>query len=171
MAEFWTFPWSTASSLLSSFSTEGKVQIVDEKLISRSKKGLENFIWAKFDDYNLKEHLRKFWELFCLLEILCPRNSPGNNTGVGCHFLLQLEIKAQFSKFFETEGCTSHDVLSTVNPDLSIVLVGHVKPYQIKEECYLVRSCLLGARRMLLFTVEHVFLPMGEVWLRHSAEA
>ena len=90
---------------------------------------------------------------------------------MGCHFLLQLEIKAQFSKFFETEGCTSHDVLSTVNPDLSIILVGHVKPYYIKKECYLVRSCLLGARRMLLFMVEHVFLPVGEVWLRQNAEA
>jgi len=140
MAEFWTFAWSTASSPLSSFSIEGKVQIVDEKLISRSKKGLESFIWAKFDDYNLKEHLRKFWELFRPLEILCPRNSPGNNTGVGFHFLLQLEIKAQFSKFFETEGCMSHDVLSTANPDLSIILVGHVKPYQIKKECYFVST-------------------------------
>ena len=33
----------------------------------------------------------------------------------------------------------------------------------LKKECYLLRSCLVGARRMLLFMVEQVFLLMGEV--------
>jgi len=27
---------------------------------------------------------------FSLLRLLCPWDSPGKNTGVGCHFLLQL---------------------------------------------------------------------------------
>ena len=34
-------------------------------------------------------------------------------------------------------------------------------PYKIKKACYLLRSFLVGARRMLLFMVEQVFLPMG----------
>ena len=38
-----------------------------------------------------EEQLRKFWEL------LCP-----------------LEVKEQFCKFFETEGCTPNDILLTV---------------------------------------------------------
>ena len=31
-------------------------------------------------------------------------------------------------------------------------------PYKIKNECYLLRSCLVDARRMFLFIVELVFL-------------
>ena len=34
-------------------------------------------------------------------------------------------------------------------------------PYKIKKEGYLLRSCLDGAGRMLLFMVGYVFLPMG----------
>ena len=31
---------------------------------------MENFIWAKFEDFNPgTQHLRKFWELLCLLEV------------------------------------------------------------------------------------------------------
>ena len=37
--------------------------------------------------------------------------------------------------------------------------------HKIKKECSLLRSCLMGARRMLCFTAEQVFLPMSEVWL------
>ena len=37
-------------------------------------------------------------------------------------------------------------------------------PYKIKKECHLLRSCLVDARRMLLFMVEQVFLPIEEVW-------
>ena len=44
-------------------------------------------------------------------------------------------------------------------------------PYRIKEECYLLRSCIVaGPRGTLLFTVEKVFLPMGEVWLMLNAD-
>ena len=42
-------------------------------------------------------------------------------------------------------------------------------PYKIKKECYLLRSCLVDAGRMLLSMVEQVFLPT-EVWLMHSAD-
>ena len=48
--------------------------------------------------------------------------------------------------------------------------MGHNGPLQIKKECYLLRSCLVGARGMLFFMVEQVFLPMGEGWLMHNAE-
>ena len=41
---------------------------------------------------------------------------------------------------------------------------------KIKKECYLLRSCLIGTRRMLHFMAEQVFLPMGEVWLMHNAD-
>ena len=34
--------------------------------------------------------------------------------------------------------------------------------YEMKKECCLFRSCLVDAGRMLLFTVEPVFLLMGE---------
>ena len=34
-------------------------------------------------------------------------------------------------------------------------------PYKMKKECYLLRDHLIGARRMLLFMVEPVFLPLG----------
>ena len=36
-------------------------------------------------------------------------------------------------------------------------------PYKIKKECYLLWSCLVDSRRMLLFMVEQAFLLMGEV--------
>ena len=42
-------------------------------------------------------------------------------------------------------------------------------PYKIKKECYLLSSCLVGARKMLFFMVEQVFLPMEEVWSKHNA--
>ena len=43
-------------------------------------------------------------------------------------------------------------------------------PYKIKKECYLLRSCLVDAGRMLLFMVEQVFLPREEAWLIYSAD-
>ena len=36
--------------------------------------------------------------------------------------------------------------------------------YKIKKECYLLRTCLVDAGRMLLFMVEQVFLLKGKVW-------
>ena len=43
-------------------------------------------------------------------------------------------------------------------------------PYKIKKERYLLRSCLVDAGRMLLFTADQVFLLMVEVWLMHDAD-
>ena len=43
-------------------------------------------------------------------------------------------------------------------------------PHKIKKECYLLRSCLVDAGRMLLFMAEQVFLLMGEVWSMHNAD-
>ena len=43
-----------------------------------------------------------------------------------------------------------------------------MSPYKIKEECYLLRSCLDNARRMLLFMVEQVFPANGELLLMHD---
>ena len=45
-----------------------------------------------------------------------------------------------------------------------------VTPYKIKKECYHLKSWLVGTRRMLLFVIEWVFLPRGEVWLMHNAD-
>ena len=42
--------------------------------------------------------------------------------------------------------------------------------YKLKRKCYLLRSCLVGARGMLLLVVECVFVLMGEVWLNHNAD-
>ena len=52
---------------------------------------MENFIWAKFEDYNLGGASQKALELF--------------------H---PLEVKAQLYKFFETEGYALNDALLTV---------------------------------------------------------
>ena len=50
-----------------------------------------------------------------------------------------------------------------------LFMVGHVTPHEIKKECYLLRSCLVNACRMLLLMVKQVFLLMGEVWSMHNA--
>ena len=43
-------------------------------------------------------------------------------------------------------------------------------PNKIKKECYLLWSCLVDSRRMLLFMVEQVFLLMREVWSMYTAD-
>ena len=48
------------------------------------------------------------------------------------------------------------------NPDLSVIVVGHVTLYNIKKECYLLISCFVNARK-LLFMIEQILLLMGEV--------
>ena len=40
-------------------------------------------------------------------------------------------------------------------------MAGHVISYKIKKEFYLFKSCLIDARRMSLFVMVQVFLPMG----------
>ena len=44
-----------------------------------------------------------------------------------------------------------------------------MSPYKIKEECYLLRSCLDDAKRMLLLWLNRCFLLMGELLLMHDA--
>ena len=34
-------------------------------------------------------------------------------------------------------------------------------PYKSRKECYLLKSCLVGARGMMLFMIEQVFLTVG----------
>ena len=74
---------------------------VDKKKISGSKKGIENFIQAKYRIIPQEQHLRNFWEL-----------------------LRPLQVKAQLYKFFEVEGCTLNDVIidSLHSPDLSLLM-------------------------------------------------
>ena len=40
----------------------------------------------------------------------------------------------------------------------------HVTPYKIKKECCLLRNCLVDVRRIFLFMVGQVFLPLGKIW-------
>ena len=44
------------------------------------------------------------------------------------------------------------------NPDVSDI----VAPYKIKAEYYLLRSCLVDTMKMLLLSIEQVFLLMGK---------
>ena len=73
--------WTKSSNCL-------HIPFVGKKLISRSKKEMENFILAKLRIITGEEHLRKLQKL-----------------------LSQLEVKAQLCKFFETEGCTLNSIL------------------------------------------------------------
>ena len=43
-------------------------------------------------------------------------------------------------------------------------------PYEIKKECYLFRSDLADAGRMLFFMVEQMFLLTGQVWSMPNAD-
>ena len=67
------------------------ISCVNDKLISWSKKGMENFIEAKKRIITWDQQLKKLQELF--------------------H---PLEVNAQLYKFFETEDCVLNDVLLTV---------------------------------------------------------
>ena len=103
---------------------------------------MENLIQAQIEDYKLGEASQK-----------ALRTVPPSKSQDTVNDML----------VFETESWTSCDILSTVlqNPDLSSIVVGHVTPYKIKKQCYLLRHCIAPAGKVLLFTVEQVFLPMG----------
>ena len=102
---------------------------------------MENFIQAKLRIITWEQPLRKLQELFW-----------------------PLEVKAQLQKFFDTGACTLNDVLLTYTIQIcKYKVMGCVTPYKIKMECYLLRSCLMGAGRMLCFIVE-------EVWWMHNAD-
>ena len=113
---------------------------VDKKLITWSKKKMENFIRAKLRIITREQHLRNLWELFC-----------------------PLEVKAQLYKFLRQGLYIKWCIIDNLhNPDLA--------PYKIRKECYLLRSCLVDSRRILLFMFEQLFLLMGEVWSMHNAD-
>ena len=42
-------------------------------------------------------------------------------------------------------------------------------PLHVQEGMLSLRSCLVDARRMLLFGTEQVFMLKGAVWLMHNA--
>ena len=46
----------------------------------------------------------------------------------------------------------------------------HGQKKKIKNDYYLLKSCIVGARRMLFFMAEQVFLPMEASWLKHNAD-
>ena len=73
-----------------------------------------------------------------------------------------LEVKVQLYKCFWDKALYTkwHIMGSLHNPDLSVMGA----PYKIRKECYLLRSCIFDARRMLLLMVDQVFLTMREVW-------
>ena len=83
---------------------------------------------------------------------------------------LRLYIKCMYSlyiKWLYIKWCVI-DCLHNLDP--SIILVDPGNPLKIKKECYLLRSCLVDAWRMLLFMVEQVFLLM-EVWGMYNVDA
>ena len=53
------------------------------------------------------------------IRLLCPRNSPGKNTGVGCHFLLQcMKVKSESEV---AQSCpTLHDPMDCSLPGSSV---------------------------------------------------
>ena len=48
-------------------------------------------------------------------------------------------------------------------------VVDHVTLNSIKKEYYLLRSCLVNARK-LLFMIEQILLLMGEVWVMRNTD-
>ena len=90
-----------------------------------------------------EEHLRKLGELFHTLE-----------------------VKAQLHKFSEMEGLYEIIYYWQLTQSRSKYPVNR---YRVKKECYHLRSCLVGAGRMLLFMVEQIFPSTGRVWSMHNA--
>ena len=107
---------------------------------------MENFTGAKLRIMTQEPHLGKFQELelfyMCVCVCVCV-----------CVCL--------------KHDCTLNEVLLTVTKSrfASTKWWAIVTLHKIKKECSLLRSCLMGARRMLCFMAEQVFLPMSEVWL------
>ena len=63
-------------------------------------------------------------------------------------------------EFWDRELCIKWRIIDSLhNPDLSALVVGHVTPYKVKKEGYLLGSRLIITGRMLFFVVEQVFCP------------
>lgn len=93
-------------------------------------------IQAKFEDYN-----------------------PDRASQKTLRIVLPLEAQAQFNMIFETEALyLKWNITDSLhNLDLKVI----VAPYKIKKGCRLLRRCLVGAGRMLLFMVEQHFCWWG----------
>ena len=98
------------------------------------------------------------------VRILCPRNSPGKNTGVGCHFLLQgifpthvCWVPALASRFFTTEPPGK----ALASTDLFIVSVGLHFP-----ECYIIGIIYRGTIPDWLLLLSNIHLSFhSSSWL------
>ena len=55
---------------------------------------------------------------------LCPWNSPGRNTGMGCHFLLQGIFRTQGSNCFSWVSSICKQILTTAPPGKPLLLQG-----------------------------------------------
>ena len=118
--------------------------IVSEKLNSWSKKKMENFIWAKSEDYNLA---RASWK--------APRTVlPSRSQGTVMYIFWDRGLYIKWPI-----------INSPHNPDLSII----VAPYKIKKKCYHLRNHDVDAKRVLLSMAEQAVPPMGEVWWMPNA--
>ena len=77
------------------------------------------------------------------------------------------ESPALASRFFTEPWAVYHMLIidNLPNPDLNIVVVGHVTPYKIKKGCFLSRSCL-----GIAFYGWAGIHTEGEVWSMYSTD-
>ena len=115
----------------------------------------------------------------CLLPLWCPQVSslhwhlyfcPANRF-ISTIFLDSIYMFLIFEIFFLSDLLYSECIIDNLhNPHLSVIMVSHVTPYMIKKKCLLI-NCVVDAVEILPFLVEHVFLPVGEVWLLHKCRS
>ena len=67
--------------------------------------------------------------------LLCPWSSPGKNTGVGCHFLLQCYVSVQFSHSVVSDSLRPHELQHAGLPC----------PYQLPELAQTPVHCISDA--------------------------
>ena len=111
------------------------IYTVDQKVINLSKKEVENFIEAKLRNITWEQKLRKLWEVFCPLE--------GNE---------------QLCKFFEAGMYIKWRIIDSLqNTICKYKAVSYHDPLQDQGGSLSLSSCLVDAKRVLLFIVEQVF--------------
>ena len=128
----------------------GNLKTVNKILLSWFKKEVENFTRANLRIMTQEHHLGKFQELEFLYMCVCV---------CVCVCIFK-------------QDCTLNEVLLTVTKSrfASTKWWAIVTLRRIKKECSLLRSCVMGVRRMLCFMAEQVFLPMRELWLMHNCK-
>ena len=82
--------------------------------------------------------------------LLCPWDSPGKNTGVGCHFLLQcMKVKSQSEV---TQSCpTLSDVMDCSLPGSSVHGIFQARVLEWGAIALAVIKCILTTHAILLF--------------------